>query len=169
MTAYLKAHWPVEFMAALLSSDMPNRNFTRKDSTVEHLEDCARMEIAVVPPDVNRSEPDYAVADGKILFGLAAIKGCGHAAAAAIAETRRAGGPYRSLFDFCERVDPGAVNRSTIETLIKAGAFDSLPGSPRRAQLFQVVDRALQGGAAKAADRRSGQMGLFDDQDEDEP
>lgn len=168
MTAYLKAHWPVEFMAALLSSDMPNRNFTRKDSTVEHLEDCTRMKIEVVPPDVNRSEPEFAVADGRIVFGLAAIKGCGHAAARAISAARGADGPFRSLFDFCERVDPGAVNRSTIETLVKAGAFDSLPGSPRRAQLFQSVDRAMQSGAAKAADRRSGQMGLFDDQDDEE-
>ncbi len=171
MTAYLKAHWPVEFMAALLSSDMPNRNFTRKDSTVEHLEDCQRMKIEVVPPDVNRSHPEFAVADGKILFGLAAIKGCGHAAAEAIQAAREDGGPFRSLFDLCERVDPGVVNRSTLETLIKAGAFDSLPDRPRRAQLFQAVERALQGGAAKAADRRSGQLGLFDarEDEEDEP
>ena len=168
MTAYLKAHWPVEFMAALLSSDMPNRNFTRKDSTVEHLEDCTRMKIEVVPPDVNRSEPEFAVAEGRIVFGLAAVKGCGHSAAQAISAARAAAGPFRSLFDFCERVDPGTVNRSTIETLIKAGALDSLPGSPRRAQLFGAVDRALQSGAAKAADRRSGQMGMFDDLDDDE-
>ncbi len=167
MTAYLKAHWPVEFMAALLSSDIPNRNFTRKDSTVEHLEDCQRLAIEVVPPDVNRSQSEYTVADDKIVFGLSALKGCGHGAAAAISEARQQGGPFRSLFDFCERVDPGTVNRSTIETLVKAGAFDSL--GARRAQLFQVIDRAMQGGAAKAADRRSGQLGLFDDQDDDEP
>jgi len=166
MTAYLKAHWPVEFMAALLSSDMPNRNFTRKDSTVEHLEDCARMNIEVVPPDVNRSQPEFTVADGKIFFGLAAIKGCGTSAAEAITAARQAGGPFRSLFDFCERVDPGTVNRSTIETLIKAGAFDSL--GARRSQLSAVVERALQAGAAKAADRRSGQMGLFDDLEDDQ-
>ena len=166
MTAYLKAHWPVEFMAALLSSDMPNRNFTRKDSTVEHLEDCDRMEVEVIPPDVNCSEPEFAVASGKIVFGLAAIKGCGISAAEAILAARRAGGPFRSLFDFCERVDPGTVNRSTIETLIKAGAFDSLAAP--RAQLAAAVDRALQSGSAKAADRRSGQKGLFDDFEEDE-
>ncbi|HIQ22494.1 MAG TPA: DNA polymerase III subunit alpha [Planctomycetes bacterium] len=163
MTAYLKAHYPVEFMAALLSSDMPNRNFTRKDSTVEHLEDCQRMGIEVVPPDVNHSEADFAVADGRIYFGLAAIKGCGTAAAEAIATERRRGGRYASLFDFCERLDPHVVNRATIETLIKAGAFDSL--GTHRAQLFHAVDRALQAGAAKAADRRSGQLGLFDEAD----
>ena len=165
-TAYLKAHWPVEFMAALLSSDMPNRNFTRKDSTVEHLEDCDRMKIEVVPPDVNCSQAEFTVADGKIFFGLAAIKGCGTSAAEAISAARRAGVPFRSLFDFCERVDPGKVNRSAIETLIKAGAFDSL--GARRSQLSQVVERALQAGAAKAADRRSGQMGLFDDVEDDQ-
>jgi len=166
MTAYLKAHYPVEFMAALLSSDIPGRNFKRKDSLVEHLEDCQRMEIEVVPPDVNCSSAEFTVADGKICFALSAIKGCGTAAATAIAQQREADGPYRSLFDFCERVDPAVVNRSAVETLVKAGAFDSL--GVRRAQLFAAVDRAMQSGAAAAADRRSGQMGLFGD-DDDEP
>ena len=101
MTAYLKAHYPVEFMAALLSSDIPGRNFKQKDSLVEHLEDCQRMEIEVVPPDVNRSGPEFAVADGKICFGLSAIKGCGAAAAEAIAaasdERRAVPQPVRLL------------------------------------------------------------------------
>ncbi|MHC4401789.1 MAG: DNA polymerase III subunit alpha [Planctomycetota bacterium] len=166
MTAYLKAHYPVEFMAALLSSDAPNRNFTRKDSTVEHLEDCTRMGVELLPPDVNRSEAEYTVADGKIVFGLAAIKGCGVAAADAVSAERSQGGPFRSLFDFYERIDPGTVNRSTVETLVKAGAFDSL--TDNRAQLFHVIDRAVQSGAAAAADRRSGQMGLFNDDPEEE-
>ncbi len=126
MTAYLKAHYKVEFMAALLSSDITGRNFKRKDSLVEHLEDCQRMEVAVLPPDVNRSDVEFTVADGKICFGLSAIKGCGGAAAGAIAQQRRAHGPYRSLFDFCERLDSGTVNRTAVESLIKAGAFDSL-------------------------------------------
>ena len=166
MTAYLKAHWPVEFMAALLSGDIPNRNFVRKDSMVEHLEDCTRMEIEMVPPDVNTSSAEFTVADGKICFGLSAIKGCGGAAAEGIAATRRAGGPFRSLFDFCERVDSRAVNRAAVETLIKGGAFDSL--GARRSQLAQVLERAMQAGAAAAADRRSGQKGLFDDYEDDE-
>ncbi|MBN2216359.1 MAG: DNA polymerase III subunit alpha, partial [Pirellulales bacterium] len=161
MTAYLKAHWPVEFMAALLSSDIPGRNFKKKDSLVEHLEDCQRMRIEVVPPDVNRSGVDFGVRDGKILFGLSAIKGCGGSAAEAIERERRRAGPYRSLFDFCERLDPSMVNRTAIETLIKAGAFDSLGG--RRAQCFAVVERAIQSGAAAASDRRRGQMSLFGD------
>ncbi len=159
MTAYLKAHYPVEFMAALLSSDIPGRNFKRRDSLVEHLEDCQRMEIEVTAPDVNSSEREFTVESGKIHFGLAAIKGCGDAAADAVAASRKKDGRYRSLFDFCERVDPGICNRSTLETLIKAGAFDSL--GAHRSQLFAVIDRAVQSGAAAAADRRSGQMGLF--------
>jgi len=166
-TAYLKAHFPVEFMAALLSSDIPGRNFKRKDSLVEHLEDCQRMNIEVAPPDVNRSGTEFTVAEGKICFALSAIKGCGTNAAGAVAEEREKSGPYRSLFDFCERVDPATVNRSTLETLIKAGAFDSLRA--RRAQLFAAVDRAIQSGAAAAADRRSGQMGLFGDDEDETP
>ncbi len=166
ITAYLKAHYKVEFMAALLSSDIPGRNFKRKDALVEHLEDCQRMNIEVVPPNVSSSEAEFTVADGKIHFGLSAIKGCGSGAAEAIADQRRSGGPLRSLFDFCERIDPGTVNRATVETLIKAGAFDSF--GAKRSQLFKVIDRAMKGGATAAADRRSGQLGLFGaDEDED--
>jgi DNA polymerase-3 subunit alpha len=164
-TAYLKAHYPVEFMAALLSGDIPGRNFKSKDSLVEHLEDCQRMGVDVVPPDVNRSDVDFAVSEGKILFGLSAIKACGSGAAEAIVAARRAGGPFASLFDFCERVDPQACGRSTIETLIKAGAMDALGG--HRSQLMAAIDRAMQSGAAVLADRRSGQRGLFQDGDED--
>jgi DNA polymerase-3 subunit alpha len=164
MTAYLKAHYAVEFMAALLSCDIPGRNFKSKDSLVEHIEDCRRMQIDVLPPDVNLSDPDFKVAADKIHFGLSAIKACGGAAADAIAAERATNGPFASLFDFCERVDPQSCNRATIEALIKAGAFDSLGG--HRAQLLAVLDRALQSGAAKAADRRSGQKGLFGEEEE---
>jgi DNA polymerase-3 subunit alpha len=167
MTAYLKAHYPVEFMAALLSSDIPGRNFKRKDSLVEHLEDCQRMNIAVLPPDVNRSGVEFTVADGKICYGLSAIKGCGASAAAAISADRAARGPYRSLFDFCERLDPGTVNRSAVESLVKAGAFDSL--GARRAALLAGIDRALQAGSAAASDRRSGQLGLFGGDEDAQP
>ncbi len=166
MTAYLKAHYPVEFMAALLSGDIPDRNFKKKDSLVEHLEDCRRMNIDVVNPDVNCSDADFTVAEGKIVFGLSAIKGCGGNAAGGIVAARRKDGPFRSLFDFCARVDPAVANRTAIESLVKAGAFDSL--GARRSQLFASVDRALQTGAAALADRKSGQKGLFEDAD-DEP
>ena len=165
MTAYLKAHYKIEFMAALLSSDIPGRNFKKKDLLVEHIEDSQRMNIEVQPPDVNRSDVEFAVADGKVFYALSAIKGCGGSAAAAIVKGRKTGGPYRSLFDFCQRLDPGQVNRTAIESLVKAGAFDSLGG--RRSQWFAAIDRALQGGASAAADRRSGQKGLFGDDEED--
>jgi DNA polymerase III subunit alpha len=164
MTAYLKAHYPVEFMAALLSGDIQGRNFKTKDSLVEHLEDCQRMLIDVEAPDVNRSDVDFSVGGGKIQFGLSAIKGCGGSAGEAIVKARRAGGPFKDLFDFCERVDSAGASRATIETLIKAGAFDSLGG--KRSQFTAVIDRAVQSGASLAADRKSGQKGLFGD-DED--
>ncbi len=166
-TAYLKAHYSVEFMAALLSGDIPGRNFKRKDSLVEHLEDCARMNITVVPPDVNSSDVDFTVADKKIYFGLSAIKGCGGGAGEAIARARKKGGAFKSLFDFCERVDPTECNKSTIETLIKAGAFDSL--GARRSQLMASVEKAIQSGATALADKRSGQMNFFDEIEEDVP
>jgi len=163
MTAYLKAHFPVEFMAALLSGDIQGRNFKKKDSLVEHLEDCRRMNITVVSPNVNCCDVDFTVAEGQIRFGLSAIKGCGAAAAEAIRAEREANGPFGSLFDFCERIDPSAANRGAIESLVKAGAFDTVGG--HRAQLMAGIDRALQSGAAALADRRSGQRGLFDDGD----
>lgn len=164
-TAYLKAHYPVEFMAALLSGDIPGRNFKKKDSLVEHIEDSQRMNIEVVPPDANRSDVEFAVADGKIFYALSAIKGCGGGASAAIVKARKTGGPFRSMYDFCERLDPGTVNRTAIESLVKAGAFDGLGG--RRSQWFATIDRALQSGASAAADRRSGQMGLFGGEEEE--
>ncbi len=168
MTAYLKAHYPVEFMAALLSGDIPGRNFKRKDALVEHIEDCQRMDIEVVPPHVNTSCVDFTVEGKKIFFGLSAIKGCGGSAAEAIEQCRKQDGPFKDLFDFCERIDPSACNRSAIETLIKAGAFDGMSG--KRSQWMAVLDRALQAGAAALADRKSGQKSLFgDDEDDDDP
>ncbi len=166
MTAYLKAHWPVEFMAALLSGDIAARNFKKKDPLVEHLEDCRRMNIEVAGPDVNRSHGDFTVRENRIHVGMCAIKGCGEAAAAAIVAAREKGGEFRSLYDFCERVDAQQVGRATIESLVKAGAFDSC--GARRAQLMAVVEKAVQAGAAVHADRRSGQKSFFDALD-DEP
>ncbi|MEX2080142.1 MAG: OB-fold nucleic acid binding domain-containing protein, partial [Dehalococcoidia bacterium] len=104
-----------------------------------------------------------------ITFGLSAIKGCGGQAASALIAERNKNGPFRDLFDFCERVDPALCNRATIESLIKAGAFDftfQTAPAPRRSQLTAVLDRALQTGAALLADRKSGQKGLFDDAEE---
>jgi DNA polymerase III subunit alpha len=165
-TAYLKAHYPVEFMAALLCSDIDGRNFKRKDALVEHMEDCSRMGIEVVNPDVNHSDSDFSVNDGKIYFALSAIKGCGGGTALAVMTERHKNGPFKDLFDFCERVDPHACNRAAIETLIKAGAMDGF--GALRSQLSAMVDRALQSGAAALADRRSGQVSLFGDLEEDD-
>ena len=111
MTAYLKAHYPLEFMAALLSGDIDGRNFKKKDSLVEHLDDCRRMSLTVMPPDVNASYADFTVCDGKIVFALAAIKGCGGSAGEAIAAARNVDGPFRSLFDFCQRCEIERITR----------------------------------------------------------
>ena len=165
-TAYLKTHHPVEFMAALLSGDITGRNFKKKDALVEHVEDCRRMGIEVAPPDVNHSSADFTVADGRILFGLAAIKGCGGAASAAIAAERAKGGAFRDLDDFCARLDSSVVNKTAVESLAKAGALDSLGGDrplgAKRAALMAGIEKALVAGAARAADRKSGQKNLFD-------
>ncbi|MGI9519569.1 MAG: DNA polymerase III subunit alpha, partial [Pirellulaceae bacterium] len=158
-TAYLKAHYPREFMAALLTGDIPHRNFVRKDSLVEHLEDCQRMGIEVVPPSVNSSGVKFRVTDDRIHFAMSAIKGCGSSAAEAIVHSRDQDGPFHDIFDFCERIESSLCNRSSIESLIRAGAMDSFGAN--RAQLLAVLDRALQSGAAAAADRRSGQKSLF--------
>lgn len=164
-TAYLKAHHPVEFMAALLSSDISARNFKRKDSLVEHMEDCQRMGIEVIPPDVNSSAADFSVVDGKIHFALSAIKACGGSTSLTIDAERKKNGPFQDLFDFCERVDPAACNRAAIETLIKAGAMDSF--GAKRSQLAAIIERAMQAGASIQADRKSGQASLFGGLDEE--
>ncbi|MCO8122184.1 DNA polymerase III subunit alpha [Stieleria sp. TO1_6] len=158
-TAYLKAHYPVEFMASLLSSDIDGRNFKRKDALVEHMEDCDRMGIEVLPACVNTSEADFSVADGKIPFAMSAIKSCGGSTAISIQKERQANGPFKDIFDFCERVDPQACNKSSIETLIKAGAMDCF--GAKRSQLVAVIEKAMQAGAAIQADKKSGQASLF--------
>lgn len=159
MTAYLKANYPVEFMAALLTSDIDGRNFKRKDPLVEHLEDCQRMGIAVVPPSINESDIDFTVRDGKIVFGLSAIKGCGGGAASSVVENRKAHGKYKDIFDLCERAEGLTSSRATLETLIKAGALDCL--GAKRSQLMAMIDRAVQHAASSAADKKSGQKSLF--------
>ena len=175
MTAYLKAHYPVQFMAALLSGDIPGRNFKQKDALVEHLEDCKRMGITVDAPTVGQSDVDFAVVKAtdeepqhefKITFGLSAIKACGGGAAEAIVAARKDDGAFKDLYEFCERVDPQACNRSTIETLVKAGAMDSFGAN--RASLMAGIDKAMQAGAAVLADRKSGQKGLFGDEAEED-
>jgi DNA polymerase-3 subunit alpha len=166
-TAYLKTHYPTEFMAALLSGDITGRNFKKKDSLVEHIEDCRRMGIDVAPPDVNASAADFSVADGRILFGLAAVKGCGVQASEAINAERAKRGTFRDLHDFCGRLDSSIVNKTAIENLAKAGALDSLGG--HRGALLAGVERAMAAGASQLADRKSGQKNLFAAFDEPQP
>jgi DNA polymerase-3 subunit alpha len=163
-TAYLKANYPTEFMAALLSSEMDGAE--REKYFVEHIDDCRRMEIEVVPPDVNRGEAMFKVAsEGKIDFGLGAIKGVGFKAVEAIVAARLQGGAFRGLDDLFERVPLSVVSQSCVEALIKAGAFDSLGG--RRSQWLAVLPRAAQAGQAVQEDRKRGQnlLNLFDDPD----
>jgi len=160
-TAYLKAHYPRDFMAALLSCGMES-----SDRISEHIDDCRRMEIEVLPPDVNTCEVEFGITDEKITFGLAAIKGVGEQAVGAIVTEREANGPFRDIFDLTERVDPKALTRSVLEILIKAGALDGLGGNRERHTL--VVDRAVQAAIAIQRDRQSGQKSLFgggDDED----
>lgn len=163
-TAYLKTHYPVEFMAALLTGDIPGRNFTSKDSLVEHMEDCDRMGVEVVPPCINLSGVEFTVAANRVHFALSAVKGCGAGAAEAIVSSRIEQGPYKDLFDFCERVETSKCSRSSMESLIKAGALDCFQA--KRSQLMAILDRAIQSGAAAQADKRSGQKSLFGGSDE---
>ncbi|HEY1686567.1 MAG TPA: DNA polymerase III subunit alpha [Tepidisphaeraceae bacterium] len=170
-TAYMKTYHSVEYMAALLTFEMGST-----DKVVEYIEECKRMTmpdgsrgLKVLPPDVNVSDVDFTPIyeeggkrkqrAGVIRFGLAAVKGVGEKAVQTIIAGRQGSGAFRSIYDFCERVDLRAVNRSTIEALIKCGAFDST--NAKRAQLLTVLDKAVEMGAQMQNDRRSGQMNMF--------
>ncbi len=153
-TAYLKAHYPVEFMAATLSSELND-----SDRIMVLLGECRRMGICVRPPDVNASFDGFSVEGDCIRFGLGAIKGLGHAAAESIVATRTEQGPFRNLFQLCESVECHSLNRKALEAMIQAGALDSLPGS--RAQKCAALARALESAAAARRDRQSGQSSLF--------
>ena len=158
VTGYLKAHYPIEFMSALLTSETGN---TAK--VVKYINECREMHIRVLAPDVNSSDLDFTPVvsgpDEGIRFGLGAIKNVGANAVESIANARAADGPFTSLYDFCERVDLGAVNRRMIESFIKAGAMDTLEGT--RAQQMAVIDSAMENGTRVWKDRASGQSGLF--------
>ncbi len=158
-TAYLKANYPAEFMAALLTSV---KDHTDKVSV--YVEECRRLEIDVLPPDVNESRENFTIAGGKIRFGLAAIKNVGLGAVQAIIEAREKGGPFKSLVDFLERVDGRLINKRAMESLIKAGAFGSL--GAYRSQLLAVLDQALEIAHKAQKEKDSGQMSLFGGFDE---
>jgi DNA polymerase-3 subunit alpha len=154
-TAYLKANYPVEFMAALLTSEMANT-----DKIVVHIDECRAMGTEVLPPDVNLSGLRFGVASGTIRFGLGAIKNVGEKAIESILGAREAEGPFTTLADLCRRVDLQLVNRRVLESLIKAGAFDSL--GQARAQLLTGLDTALDVGQRDQREREQGQASIFD-------
>lgn len=154
-TAYLKANYPVEFMAALLTGIMTNT-----DKVALYIADSRRFGIEVLPPDVNESEVTFTVVgENRIRFGLAAVKNVGRAAIEAIISTRKEEGRFKGLFDFCSKVDLRVCNRKVIESLIKCGAFDSLGG--RRAQYLNILDKALAYGHQIQKDKLNGQISMF--------
>ncbi|WP_373499324.1 DNA polymerase III subunit alpha [Desulfococcus sp.] len=154
-TAYLKAHFPVEFMAAILTSEMGSI-----DSVVKFNAECRSHDIPVLPPDINTSGKGFTVDGDKILFGLVAVKNVGESAIDAILDARKSGGPFSSIFDFCERVDLKRVNKRVLESLIQCGAFDST--GAHRAQMTAAVETALDYGQRVQKEKASPQMGLFD-------
>ncbi len=154
VTAYLKAHYSVEFMSALLTSESGNT-----DKIVKYINECREMGIAVLPPDVNQSDLNFTPAGPSIRFGLGAVKNVGQGAVEAIVAAREAGGVFPSIYDFCDRINLGAVNRRVIESLVKAGALDSTGAN--RAQLTEALDRAIDSGMRSSRDREMGQHGLF--------
>ena len=154
-TAYLKAHYPVAFMAALLSSEMGDT-----DKVIKNLAECRERGIEVLPPDINESRSDFTAVGDKIRFGLAAVKNVGEKAVEVILESREREGVFKSLFDFCQRVDLGAVNRRVVESLIKCGAFDSTGVS--RARMMAAVDEAVRMGQSHQKGKQSNQIDIFD-------
>src|SRR6476661_9229508 len=159
-TAYLKANYPVEFMAGLLSNEINN---TDKISTF--VGECKRMGIPILPPDVNRSSlkftPESQGEVGAIRYGLAAIKNVGEGAMEVAIKERETGGEFSCLEDFCKRLDSRVANKKILENLIKCGAFDFL--GRERAELFDCIDESMAAAASSQRDRASGQVSLFDD------
>ncbi|KAA5607255.1 DNA polymerase III subunit alpha [Roseospira marina] len=153
-TAYMKANYPVEFMAATMTYDMHNTDKLGAFKT-----ELQRLGIALLGPDINRSEVAFSVEDGAVRYALAAIKNVGEAAMAALVEERERGGPFKDLSDFARRLDTRAVNKRLLENLVKAGAFDSLDGN--RARVFDAIDTILRHAQSAAEERTSNQVNLF--------
>jgi DNA polymerase-3 subunit alpha len=179
-TAYLKTYFPAHYMSAVLSFESQARKI---EEWSVYLDDCRKLiypdhsaekrhiGVEVRPPDVNLSEEDFAVVfapgekvhawGGHIRFGLKAIKGIGAGAIRAIIEERRKNGPFKSIFDFCERVDARSINRAGLEGLVKAGCFDSLHGTDQRAAMVASLESAISAGQSLARDRAGGQETFF--------
>jgi len=154
-TAWLKAHYPAAFMAAVLSADMDHT-----DKVVTMIAECRDMKLELLPPDVNRCEYEFVpIDDGTILYGLGAIKGLGQSAIDAILQTRASGGPFADLFDLCKRIDARKVNKRTLESLIKAGALDSL--GTHRAALMASLAKAMAAADQHSKNNEMGQVDIF--------
>jgi DNA polymerase-3 subunit alpha len=153
-TAYLKTHYPVEFMAALLTSETGNT-----EKVVKYINESRGMGITVLPPDVNSSDLNFTPVGEAIRFGLQAIKNVGENTVMGILEARAKLGRFTSIYQFCDNIDPRLLNKRVVESLIKSGAMDSL-GS-RRSQLFAVIDRAMERAQRRLREKTSGQHGLF--------
>ena len=153
-TAYLKAHYPAEYMAALLSAEKDN-----SDKVIRYIQECRDLSIEVLPPDANESEVDFSVSTGNVRFGLAAIKGVGVGSVEAMIAERRENGRFSSFLDFAERVDSSAINRRVAEALVKCGAFDSM-GRPRAA-LFDSLDQTMAAAQKTQRDKAIGQTSFF--------
>jgi DNA polymerase-3 subunit alpha len=158
-TAWLKANFPAEYMAALISSVM-----STKDKVPFFVARCEEMNIEILPPDVNLSDHEFTVVDGNIRFGLDAVKGVGYQAVEAIKRAREEGGPFTSLWDFCERVDNRTVNKKAIEALIKCGALGSTGAS--RKGMLAVMENAQAAGQKIQQDAQIGQGSIFDLQED---
>ncbi|MEW6153275.1 MAG: DNA polymerase III subunit alpha [Actinomycetota bacterium] len=155
-TAWLKANYPVEYLAALLTSVKDD-----KDKTAVYLAECRNRRITVAVPDVNRSASEFTALDGTILFGMSAVRNVGEGLVGLIVAEREANGPFADFYDFCSRVDPMVLNKRSIESLIKAGGFDSL-GHPR-AGLLHVFERIIDSTLARRREQEQGIMSLFGD------
>ena len=159
-TAYLKANYTAEFMAATMTTEASDAK-----KIANAIAECKRMGVEALGPDVNKSDRGFTVEDGGVRFGLLAIKGIGEGPIGEIVRARAQGGPYKSLADFCTRVDPKFVGKGAIETLIKAGAMDSLADGKRH-QLLEAVERAMQFGKNERTARDRGMVSLFGDMEE---
>ncbi len=157
-TAYLKAHYPNEFMAAMLSSVMGT-----SDKVGYYIEYCRHQGIQVLPPDINASKASFSVDREAIRFGMAAVKNVGENAIESIIKAREKEDKFTSLVDFCTRVDMRVVNKRVIESLIKCGAFDSQ--GAKRSQLLAVLDKAVEAAGSRQRDAASGQIGLFGEEE----
>lgn len=153
-TAYLKAHYPTHFYAAVLSNEISN-----SEKLSRYITEMKTFGISLLPPDVNSSNEGFTPVGNAIRFGLAAIKGLGSSAVQLIISARQEGGPFKSLFDFAERVDPRAVNKRVLESLVKSGAFEFF--SSHRAAMLAVLDKAIESGMKAQRDKLSGQTDLF--------